>query len=185
MVAIGLDVGGWDANAPGAVVADTGTVGCAIDEQFDGVASTEGAGDFTADERVELTLFAGVDDVVAGDGVNHERSLEAGRGCWRRILGVEGVVLQCGGGGATGAGDGAIDGGIAVGHQIGGRHEDAVVATGIDEAGVLLTIDGERDGVVGGKFAGNTAGNGDAAGAFVAANEVVGSDRVDDERGFG
>ena len=96
-------------------------------------------------------------------------------------------VVLCGGGhSATGAGDGAVHGGVGVVFQVGKGHLDTEAAVGGGCGGVGDVLDGQGDDVACRKHAGHFAGDRDLAGhGFAGQHHVVSGDRVDAERRLG
>ena len=127
---------------------DSRGVGIAVQRQCHGVAHFGVAADGARDRRIELAVLGGVDDVVAGDGVDGDGS----RGqCIHRD-----IMRRCGGDAVAGRVGGGHPGGDAgvdrvVSHQVRCLDRDVVdqlaALIGRDQTRVGITVDHERDGV--------------------------------------
>ena len=182
--------GGDIVDAVAAVRIYVGGVFLAVERKRDFVASDKGASDFTGDGGGALPCFGAVDDVVAGYRIDGECSFQAGRWCgaWNRIkrdVSIDAIILQRSSGSATGAVDGAVNGGVWIVDEFVSRHTNAVGAVGSRRGGVGVAVDLEGNDIARGVFAGDLTGNGDVAGGFGYADDVVWRDFVDHQRGLG
>ena len=146
----------------------------AVHGEGDDVACAEVARDGAGDGDA-ASLLRGVQEVVAGDGVDADGAL--------RHHGVHRIVLNRIGQRATGASDARFDGGVAVSDQVGCRHVDAEFAVCTHSAGVRLVhtahLEREGDGVTRCKGTRDFAGDGNVAGVFCSVDDVVSGDGVD------
>src|SRR5574343_355149 len=179
-VAVGGEVAGGHGDAVAAAGVDGTAEGLAVDGEGDNVALCIRASDRAGGVDAAGGGFGHAEDVVRGDGVDAQGGEFAGVGC-----GFDLVVLQGGGGVATGAGDFAFDAGVAVGDQVAGVDVDAVAAVGGHGGGVVLAVERQGDDVASGKCAADLAFDFDRGHALlVHRDDVVAGDGLDGERGL-
>ncbi|CAB3691121.1 hypothetical protein LMG26219_04849 [Achromobacter marplatensis] len=156
----------------------TGVV-LAIDGQGDGVAHLDVAADLTGHGDI-LAGFFGVDDAVASDRVDRDRSID---------VRVDAVALVRFSGLAVAGVIGRRDGGMDVGvlSEFRTRNIDAVAQGAVtqihDLAGVVLAVDGQGDGVADLDVAADLTGDGNVLARFFGVDHAVAGDRVDRDRG--
>ena len=191
-------VGCGHRNAVAAVGRCRAGVRLAVDVERDDIARSKGAADLA--RHVDGARLARRQQVVSGNRVNGDGRLGAdvgrvvrvrndrwrgARGGRRRQAAIQAVVLDSGGTGAAGASDTAIDDRVAIGQQVGSRDADAEATIGRCGAVEGLAVDHQDHHIACDIFAANFAGEGDGAVAFCGADDVVGGDRIDGQRGLG
>ncbi|CAB3717384.1 hypothetical protein LMG26219_06324 [Achromobacter marplatensis] len=155
----------------------TGVV-LAVDGQGDGVADLDVTADLAGHGNV-LARFFSVDDAVARDRVDRDRSVNVGVDAVA-LIGFSGLAVA----GVIGRRDGGVD--IAVLSQLRTRNIDAVAQGTVtqihDLTGVVLAVDGQGDGVADLDVAADLTGHGNILARFFSVHHAVAGDGVDRDR---